>query len=102
MDILIKNMEMPKGDDDVKIIICSDGSVHRIIGWAISEKIKAKAIEVPPHGRLKDVDAFIEQNKEGFEEPLMQGEDLIGVRKIPMDAVSRALDAAPTVLEASE
>ena len=60
-DILIKNMEMPKGDEDVKIIINADGSVYRIIGWAVSEKKKnAKAIELPPHGRLMDAISYAE------------------------------------------
>jgi len=59
MEILIKGMEMPKGDDDVKIIIYSDGSVHRIIGWAISEKTKAKAIEIPEHGDLIERDKLL-------------------------------------------
>lgn len=54
-DILIQGMEMPTGDDDVRIIIGSNGSVHRIIGWAISEKTKAKAIEIPPHGDLVEI-----------------------------------------------
>ena len=57
-DILIKGMEMPKGDEDLRIIINSDGSIHRIIGWAISEK-KATAIELPPHGRLVDGDKLL-------------------------------------------
>ena len=59
-EILLTGIEMPKGEDDVKLIINSDGSVHRIIGWAISEKLEAKAIEVPPHGRLGDVAKFVE------------------------------------------
>ena len=57
-DILIKGLALPTGDDDVKIIINSDGSVHRIIGWAISEKMNATAIELPSHGALKDADAI--------------------------------------------
>ena len=58
MDVLIKGLEMPKGDEDVKLIINSDGSVHRIIGWAVSEKMNAKAIELPPHEHLTEKSAF--------------------------------------------
>lgn len=84
MDILIKGMEMPTGDDDVKLIINSDGSVHRIIGWAVSEKMNAKAIELPPHGRLIDADEL------EASDAILIGEDAWNM-----------VHNAPTVVEAS-
>lgn len=74
MDILIKGLEMPKGDDDVKLIINSDGSVHRIIGWAVSEKKNATAIELPPHGRLVNIAPIVEKLEEMIEQVANQAE----------------------------
>lgn len=42
-NILIKNMKMPE-DDILRLEICPDGQVNRILGWAVSEKRDAKAI----------------------------------------------------------
>ena len=53
MDILIRGMEMPK-DDILRIEICPDGQVNRIIGWALSEPKKAKALALTCHGDLID------------------------------------------------
>lgn len=51
-DILIKEMEMPKGNEmGTNIVIFSDGSVWT--GGVWQERIKGvKAIELPSHGRL--------------------------------------------------
>ena len=67
MDILIKNMEMPK-DDALSVIIYPDGVVEVQIGWngdipVYSNAFKATAIPVPEHGRLVDLDAFLEARK---------------------------------------
>lgn len=97
-ELLIKGMEMT--DRPITLVLYPNGDVDHLTEDNRYETI-AKAIEVKPHGRCIDADAFIKQNKEGFKEPLMQGGDTIGIRVIPMDAVSRALDDAPTVLEAS-
>ena len=98
-EILIKNVDIPD-DNPLVLMLTSDGLVCEKIG-SMFHVADALWKEVPPHGRLIDADAFIKQNEEGFEEPLMQGEDQIGIRVIPMDAVSRAIENAPTVLEAS-
>ena len=108
-DVLVKNMDLP-----IDCVICPlcrilfDEFNCRATGewFEIDDKVHRRddcpLVEVPKHGRLIDADAFIKQNEEGFEEPLMQGEDQIGIREIPMDAVSMAIANAPTILEASE
>ena len=90
-DILIKGMEMPTSDDDVKLIINSDGSVHRIIGWAVSEKTKAKAIPVPEHGDLVNLgDVYEAINRE------------IVPKGMFLSDFYKAFADIPTVLEASK
>lgn len=88
-DILIKGMKMPT-DDILRIEICPNGQVNRIIGWAISEQNKGKAIELPPHGRLGDLDRVRER----------LGDDTFicyACRRLLDDV----FDTAPTILEAS-
>lgn len=60
MDILIRGMEMPK-DDILRIEICPDGQVNRIIGWALSEPKKAKAVALSSHGDLIERDRAIDE-----------------------------------------
>lgn len=91
-DILIKNMEMPTGNDDVKLIINSDGSVHRIIGWAISEKMNATAIPVPEHGDLIERDGLIDITQLGRIEATGQ---------VVFYLTKEDIENAPVVLEAS-
>lgn len=54
-EFLITGLEMPK-DDILRIEICPNGQVNRIVGWAVSEQNKGRAKELPPHGRLGDID----------------------------------------------
>lgn len=51
MSILIKGMEMPKGEKAVHLEIHSDGMV---LMWQMgdSDKVVGKAIPILPHGRL--------------------------------------------------
>lgn len=99
-DILIKNMEMPMGDDDVKLIINSDGSVHRIIGWAISEKMNAKAIPVPEHNDLADKSVIIERMGNAHDE-LWDKVDEKALSECHV-AFLKAVMYAPTVIPSSE
>ena len=55
-DILIKGMEMSKGDIPLVLIIMSDGTVEEIDDSDEINATDAKAIELPPHGRLIDAD----------------------------------------------
>ena len=51
MDILIRGMKMPKGNDELRLIIHSNGQV--IISHETYYE-EAEAVIVPPHGRLID------------------------------------------------
>ena len=53
MDILIKNMELPKDTGSVTVTIYSDGSTGI---WTEQEMIPGgMAIELPPHGDLVEI-----------------------------------------------
>ncbi len=60
-DILIKDMEMPKGND--VLIVDSAGTIAKLDTWTGKREainpLKVKAIELPPHGRLVDIDQLI-------------------------------------------
>ena len=56
MSVLIKGMEMPKEPDELRLIIHPNGQV------IVSHKTfyeEAEAIEMPPHGRLGDLDRLL-------------------------------------------
>ncbi len=57
MDILIKNMDMPK-EGSITITIRHDGAINFIgdMGSNLGRLVDCKAIELPPHGALKDVE----------------------------------------------
>lgn len=63
MSVLIKGMEMPHCEI-VTIRISPDGEVHYIGAVGQSAK-RARAIEIPPHGRLIDADALDKRIEEG-------------------------------------
>ena len=92
MSIYIKNMEMPIGNDELRLIIYSNGQV--IIPHETYYE-EAEAISVPPHGRLKNADA-IERNLLKMQQA-QTGSCSHGVRK------SRAvLRDTPTIIPASQ
>lgn len=94
-DILIKGMEMPK-EGNVHLIIGEDGVVSEKIGSMYH--VTTEAIELPPHGDLKDYD-FIgnkmsntyEKNKDKWNPNFADG--FIYALKM--------LDKAPTIVEAN-
>ena len=57
-DILIKGMTMPRGESCVTVRIWGDG---RVIGVHNDSLVK-HAIELPPHGRLGDLDEINEKH----------------------------------------
>lgn len=59
MGIYIKDIEMPLIEPLI-MKIKPDGSVHTTFSNGYQ---KYEAISVPPHGRLKDVDALMRSNK---------------------------------------
>lgn len=81
-EILIKGMEMPKDmSNPLHISIFSNGSV-----WVTHEgKTEATAQELPPHGRLGDLDKLAKRAENRY------GADF-----------SEFIKDAPTILEASE
>lgn len=110
-DILINGMEMPK--DITLFAISPDGTVDIISGQPdLSWKtLKHKAISVPPHGNLGDLDALIatyerqiERHKEQAEKAAMKGTGYTNDMYIidrNRDIIS-ALKAAPTIIPAEE
>lgn len=84
MDILIKNMELPK-NYPYRLTIEADGTVmEHCFGY------KAKAIELPEHGRLIDADFF--------KDYAIRVHTQEGKEYIPADYI----DIVPTVLEATK
>ena len=57
MGVYIKGIEMPKGADEYRLIIRSNGQViiDKKTYWE-----EAEAVSVPPHGRLIDADAVFD------------------------------------------
>ncbi len=58
MRIYIKGIELPKGADEHRLIIRSNGQViiDKKTYWE-----EAEAVSVPPHGRLIDADALMKK-----------------------------------------
>lgn len=57
MGVYIKGMKMPQGESYVTVRIWGDG---RVIGVHNDSLVK-HAIEIQPHGRLIDADAFVDE-----------------------------------------
>lgn len=57
MSIIIPRMKMPKDEKALHLDIYSDGIV---LMWQMGDegKVVGTAIELPPHGRMIDADAF--------------------------------------------
>ena len=90
-DLLIKNMEMPV-DHGIFIVICPSGTIEQKVGTAdngypIYHIVKdAKAVALPSHGRLGDLDALIESL-------WCEQEDVYA---------EQIIKSAPTIVEATE
>ena len=97
MDILIKNMEMPKGNTPLVLIINSDGSVDEIDCSDEINATDATAIALPPHGRLVSEDEIIAKMQDVFINNFCKDKERIVYEKL----VKAILDA-PTILEASK
>jgi len=113
-EILLKNIEFPK-EETLTLVITSSGEVYRIPRkYDRNDTVVvtgSKAVELPPHGRLGDLDLM----KENFAESLritrqqveldsdspfygLQQRDLANAEKLVNGLIGRT----PTVLEASE
>ena len=61
MSILICGMDIPKEGNWRSIRIYPDGTIGRPIGFGDYALVEgAKAVPIPPHGRLGDLDAAVE------------------------------------------
>lgn len=96
-EILIKNMEMPKDmSNPLHISIFSNGSV-----WITHEgKTEAKAQELPPHGRLGDLDALAENIKDVYCNDCKRFKVMCKACKY--GDILYEIEDAPTVIEASK
>ena len=56
MGIYLPKVYMPQGDETLTIQICPDGSIWQRFRGTVPG---AKSVSVPPHGRLIDADALI-------------------------------------------
>lgn len=95
MDILIKGMEMPKGNTPLVLIINSDGSVEEIDGSDEINVTDSTAIELPPHGALVDRDEELYQLATS-----MFPQDMDTTRVVAR--YKKWLKSAPVVLEAND
>ena len=92
------DMEMPTGNDELRLIIHSNGQViiDKKTYWEETE-----AVPVPPHGRLIDADALIEKVIAKYLEHERKGELVFAAAEIKQDIVDLISDA-PTIIPAEE
>lgn len=64
MGIYIKGMEMPKGNYYIDIRLFSDGWAHIPTDEPPYYNRAFEAIELPPHGRLGDLDELVKKSYE--------------------------------------
>lgn len=97
MSVLIEGMEMPTEDEEIIIRIDSSGTVMTEYALPISG---TKAVHVPPHGRLGDLDKleqmFVDIDNAPYssfdgEEPFYSAENAAQIIRL-----------APTIIEAEE
>ena len=92
MSIIIKGMKMPK--DGECIVVSSYGTAYKyergdVVMYGDGYKENKDAIELPPHGRLIDADAFLEKLKQDPLFPLVEKYGMSGV-----------IEAQHTIIEA--
>lgn len=97
-DLLIKGLEMPKGDLALWIFVHKDGTVEYIDNnkYEGYKTLRNAAVTVPPHGRLGDLDRLGRIVCEG-----LAPSERDGGFKTPFDIV-RAIANAPTIVPESE
>jgi len=107
MGVYIKDMEMPKGDEGLVLVIFKDGTVYSpgLLTKSLIRNKNVKAIPVPtPHGRLIDVDRLIKVMIATLEalrkNPKMDNQEahLLAAFHTVGDMVNNA----PTVIEAED
>ena len=93
MDILIKNMEIPK-EGGLVIEITKHGQVAQLFKDGSLLRKGCKAIQLPPHGRLGDLDKLANV----VDSSLTDYDRMIGT----FDNILDMIESAPTVIPASE
>ena len=101
MSILIKGMEMPKTEEESKLLILTPDGVTWLTQLGLGNQ-KFDTIEVPPHGRLIDADELIAKQEEDAE--IFMGSTNYGDKvryDEAMNAVANIVNA-PTVIPADK
>ena len=92
MEILIKGIEMPRGNN--VLVVDSAGTITKVNRWTgkaeATDPLSVKAVALPEHGRLCDLDALIEHETYNIEQALFDS-----------DEVLEDLKNAPVILEAN-
>lgn len=92
------DMEMPKNGSSIQIAIDDDGKVYPSVEKCILKMSSiAKAVPVPPHGRLGDLDRLAKEVKDMVNE---FPQDSIGAERYRLFA--EFIRTAPTIIPASE
>ena len=102
MSILIKGIDMPPVDSDVIVRIWGTGYIQRIESYHSYDVPDGKAIELPPHGRLGDLDAL--KDVQQADADFFKGSNDYGEkcrRDEAINAVANIVNA-PTIIEAEE
>ena len=103
MAVLINGIEMPKGADEHRLIIRANGQViiDKKTYWE-----EAKAVPVPPHGRLIDADALhelFEYQWHHLQVLNWNGNPTAKARQSGINwCISTMRDSAPTIIPAEE
>ena len=99
MGVYIKGMEMPKDGSWRSIRIYPDGTIGRPIGFGDYALVEgAKAVPVPPHGRLIEKSALLDDCYTEYED-FMNGK-IDG--KTALLNIERKIKTAPTIIPAEE
>lgn len=95
MGIYIPGMEMPKNHQHM--ILMSNGDITDLDGKTI-----AKAIKLPPHGRLGDLDAMAAKDTAEYEEAMNFTRDLstLPLFDCAHREVQKAIKNAPAIIPA--
>ena len=94
MSILIKGMEMPKTEEESRLLILTPDGVTCLTKLGTGNQ-RFDTIEVPPHGRLIDADALLK-----LIDSCMFPSDMVTTRAVSM--ATNWIKEAPTVIPADK
>lgn len=101
MSIYIKNLEMPENGSCLQIVIDDDGKVYPSVEKCIQKMDSmAKAISVPPHGDLKDVDALEDNNITYYAIPALTNVTDATIEEAELVVRLKDIDTAPIIIPA--